>query len=132
MQEELRVALEEIQEGRNDVTITKLRKVENYTNLLEVGVKFSNGVEESIRIFNDVNKHDGLIRQLIKATIFQEGKKSYNLAEVIGANVVIDIEQAVSKKGNNYWKVNRFERANSINRVQECDNVDDIADILND
>lgn len=128
--QDIMVNLEEIQEGKNDVTITKLKKVEEFTNLLEIGVEFSNGVEESIKVFNDVNKQDGLVRQLIKATIFQNGKKSYNLAEVVGLNVVIDIEQAVSKKGNTYWKVNGFEKAVSINRSQECNSIDEIADML--
>ncbi|NFO67020.1 hypothetical protein FDC27_08615 [Clostridium botulinum] len=128
--QEFMVNLEEVQEGINDVNITKLSKAEGFTNLLEVGVRFSNGVEEILRIFNDVNKQDGLVRQLIKATIFEEGKKSYNLADVVGLDVVVDIEQAVSKKGNEFWKVNGFERAISINRSQECNSIDEIADIL--
>lgn len=128
--QDIMVNLEEIQEGKNDVTITKLKKVEEFTNLLEIGVEFSNGVEESIKVFNDVNKQDGLVRQLIKATIFQNGKKSYNLAEVVGLNVAVDIEQAVSKKGNTYWKVNGFEKSVSINRSKECNSIDEIADML--
>lgn len=128
--QEFIVNFDEIQEGKNDVTITKIRKVEEFINLLEIGVKFVNGVEESIRIFNDVNKQDGLVRQLIKATIFQDGKKSYDLAEVVGLNVIIDIEQALSKKGNNYWKVNGFEKAILINKSQECNSIDEIAEML--
>lgn len=128
--QEFMVNLEEVQEGKNDVNITKLSKAEGVTNLLEVGVRFSNGVEEILRIFNDVNKQDGLVRQLIKATIFEEGKKSYNLADVVGLDVIVDIEQAVSKKGNEYWKVNGFERAVSINISQECNSIQEIEDIL--
>lgn len=128
--QEFIVNFDEIQEGKNEVTITKIRKVEEFINLLEIGVKFINGVEESIRIFNDVNKQDGLVRQLIKATIFQNGKKSYDLAEVVGLNVIIDIEQALSKKGNNYWKVNGFEKAILINKSQECNSIDEIAEML--
>lgn len=128
--QEFIVNFDEIQEGKNEVTITKIRKVEEFINLLEIGVKFINGVEESIRIFNDVNKQDGLVRQLIKATIFQNGKKSYDLAEVVGLNVIIDIEQALSKKGNNYWKVNGFEKAILINKSQECNSIDEIVEML--
>ena len=128
--QEFIVNFDEIQEGKNEVTITKIRKVEEFINLLEIGVKFINGVEESIRIFNDVNKQDGLVRQLIKATIFQNGKKSYDLAEVVGLNVIIDIEQALSKKGNNYWKVTGFEKAILITKSQECTSIDEIAEML--
>lgn len=128
--QEFIVNFDEIQEGKNDVAITKIRKVDEVINLLEIGVKFVNGVEESIRIFNDVNKKNGLVRQLIKATIFQDGKKSYDLAEVVGLNVIIDIEQALSKKGNNYWKFNGFEKAILINKSQECNSIDEIAEML--
>ena len=106
----LNVSFSEFSEGINLIEILTIKRNEKYTNFFDLGAKSSNGAEDTFRIFNDSNKSYGLIRSLVGATIFEGGRKSYNLGDIVGRKVIINLENAVSKNGNNYWKVKGFEK----------------------
>lgn len=146
--ENLNVSFEELNEGRNYMKIEGIGINEQLSQLFDLRVRSGNGVQETFRIYNDSNRPNGQVRNLVKATILEEGVKRYNLGEVVGKYIIIDIKKEVSKKGNEFWKINNFEKvtedtdlsefeiiagekpAVNFGEVETVDSISDLEDML--
>lgn len=128
----LNVVWNVLKEGRNLVAVEGIKKNEKFDNLYDFKMKSSNGVEETIGVFNDINRTNGVIRSFIRATIYEEGMKVYNLEECIGKQVIVDLESATSKSGNIFWKIKRVEKVTKDTNLDEFEFEDEIqSDTIN-
>lgn len=141
----LNVVCNELKEGRNLMRVETIRINQRFDNLFDIKLKSSNGVEDTFGIFNDVNRTNGIIRNLIEATIYVQGRKAYNLEDIIGKQVIVHLENTISKKGNEFLKIKKFERVTedtnldefkfqeetelSIYTIPKVDEVNDLSDI---
>lgn len=106
----LEINLDELQVGRNYGQIVGVERNEKIQQIFDVSIKMSNGIQEKFGVYDDSSRVDGQVRKLVKATILEEGVKRYNLGEIVGKYIIVDIQKAVSKKGNEFWKISNFEK----------------------
>lgn len=141
---DLNVSFGELLAGDNYCTILGMKRNKEKPEFIDIKIKDSKLVQDNIRIFDDSNNPRGKVRGLVKATIYEEGKTTYNLAEIEGKDVIINLEKATSKKGNEFWKVlefkcvdsytdlSRFEfvRETDINEPEEVEDISELEDLL--
>ncbi|MFR4998369.1 MAG: hypothetical protein ACLUDK_14250 [Clostridium paraputrificum] len=140
----LNVNLAELLQGENYCTITSIRRNEKRPEFIEINVRSSELTTDILRIYDDSSNSEGMIRKLIFSTIYKKGVTQYNLKEIEGKDVIIDIEKATSKSGNTFWKVKGFSKVDSstdlskfkfinelnINKPEEVEDISELEDLL--